>query len=521
VADTIAADPVAGDTIAAPEAIADEPATALAADQGAVDAKTSDTDTSDTDTTDTAPSDTDTDTIDTDTTDTDTTDTTGAAPADEPAATAGGPAGWLRKYGERTFWAAASLALLSVGVFRDAGWLIFWSTVGFLLCGAIALSGGRTVKGFAMSAVAAVAAPFAGIPWLGRGIQQAGKRRGGLRTFLAVLITIVLVVVFGALFAGADPEFNELVKKILPTLSAAEIARAIFCFLLITMVAIGVGYLASARPTFDAIAGRSTRKVRRIEWVLPLAVLNVLFVLFDVIQLTVLFNGDGALATKSKAYMKDYAHTGFWQLVWVTVLTLVVLALAFRLAPREGTADRVWFRTLLGGMSVLSMVIVASALKRVAAYEKLYGYTRLRVVVGGIELWVAFVFVLLFVAAMLIKANWLPRVIGGSLAVALFAGALVNPDLYVANRNVDRYLTGVGHHLSVAYMAELSADAAPAILRLSGKNEVCAAMILWNDELQHSEDWRSWNRSRAWARAEFTNAGLTSTQFQNCRMLNR
>jgi hypothetical protein len=437
----------------------------------------------------------------------------------EAGTTAGALTGWLKKYGERTFWGTASIALLSVTVFRDAGWLIFWSIVGFLLCGAIALSGGRTVKGFAMSAVAAIAAPFAGLPWLSRGVQQAGKRRGGLRVFLAVVITIVLVVIFGALFAGADPEFNELVSNILPTLSGAEIARAVFTFVLITMVAIGVGYLASARPTFDAITGKSTRKVRRIEWVLPLAVLNLLFALFDAIQLTVLFNDDGALATKSKAYMKDYAHTGFWQLVWVTVLTLVVLALAFRLAPRAERVDRVFFRVLLGGLSVLSMVIVASALKRVASYETLYGYTRLRVVVGGIELWVAFVFVLLFLAAMLIKANWLPRVIGGSLAVALFAGALVNPDLYVADHNVDRYLKT--SKLSVTYMAQLSADAAPAILRLSGKNEICSAMIQWDDELRGSEDWRSWNSSRAWARQAFKDAGLTGVNYGVCPTLNR
>jgi hypothetical protein len=363
-----------------------------------------------------------------------------------------------------------------------------------------------------------VAAPLVSLGWVFRGVGVMRRERGNTtRTVLVVLITVVLVLVFGGLLAGADAEFAHRLATILPTLSAAEVARAIFCFLLVGALAGGVAFLGAARPTFDRIASASARTVRRVEWVLPLVVLNLLFAVFDYVQVTVLFNPDSSLATKSRAYMRGYAHSGFWQLLAVTVLTLTVLAVTYRIAPRAERADRTLLRVLLGAMAVFSMVIVASAIKRVATYEALYGYTRLRVAVAGIELWLGFVFVLVLVATLTLRSGWLPQVIAGSLVVALLAGAVANPDLYVANRNVERYQKT--KKLSIYYMAHLSADAAPAIVklnRLKPKDAPCAASLIWQSLAQRDDTWRTWNFSRVNARVDLADLNPPVPTHYNC-----
>jgi len=148
--------------------------------------------------------------------------------------------------------------------------------------------------------------------------------------------------------------------------------------------------------------------------------------------------------------------------------------------------------------AVFSIVIVASAIKRLGAYEHAFGYTRVRVVVGGFELWMGTVFVLVLIAGIKVSASWLPQVIAGSFVVALLAGAIANPDLYVANRNVDRYQqTG---KFSVEYMRQLSADAVPAIQRLPEDLRNCSLVFIANRLADNPDYWRTWNFSRVDAR---------------------
>jgi hypothetical protein len=50
----------------------------------------------------------------------------------------------------------------------------------------------------------------------------------------------------------------------------------------------------------------------------------------------------------------EYARSGFWQLSFVTALTLVVLAGAARWAPRAEPADRSLIRVVLGALAALT-----------------------------------------------------------------------------------------------------------------------------------------------------------------------
>jgi hypothetical protein len=143
---------------------------------------------------------------------------------------------------------------------------------------------------------------------------------------------------------------------------------------------------------------------------------------------------------------------------------------------------------------------VLAALKRVGAYESAYGYTRLRVVVAGVELWFGLLFVLILVAGITLRASWLPRVIVASLVLSLFAGALANPDRYVAQRNVERYhATG---KLSVYYLTQLSADAVPVIETLPPDLRDCALASVAPALKDRADDWRTWNFARSAARAD-------------------
>jgi hypothetical protein len=394
-------------------------------------------------------------------------------------------------------WGAASLALLSVGSFRAAGWLYAYCVLAALLTGSLAVAGGRSVRGLTLGALAGIPGFFRALPWASEGIGalRGTRRSGSARLGVTLLISIGLLIIFGALLTSADAAFAHLLGRLAPNLDVPEVFRVIGCFLLAAMIALGAGYLAARRPTLDPpgqLTDRGTGR-NRIEWVVPLAALNLLFLAFAAVQITALFGryDDGV----------DYAHyarSGFFQLVVVTLLTLVVLAVVARVASRREPSDRLLLRLLSGGLAVLTLVIVASAMTRLYRYEEAFGFTRLRILVGACELWLGLVYLLILAAGVRLRAGWLPRTMAGTAVAALLAIAVLNPDRFIADQNVNRYQrTG---HIDVGYLGTLSSDAVPALDRLPAQFRDCALASIATDLTDQPEDWRSWNLDRWQAR---------------------
>jgi hypothetical protein len=205
------------------------------------------------------------------------------------------------------------------------------------------------------------------------------------------------------------------------------------------------------------------------------------------------------LRTNGLTYAQ-YARSGFWQLLAVTGLTLVVVALAARFAGRQ-SADRVLMRVLLGLLSALTLVIVASALVRMWTYEQAYGFTRLRLLVSACELWLGLVFVLVLVAGIRLRGRWLPPAALGTAAAALLGLAILNPDGFIAGHNVDRFFqTG---RIDDSYLGTLSPDAVSQLRRLPEPWRSCVLQPIRNGLIDLGTDTvTEWNLAREQARAQ-------------------
>lgn len=399
----------------------------------------------------------------------------------------------------RLAWAVATVALVGVGSVRAAGWLFALCLLAAVGTASLAVAGGRTPLGILVAGVLPPIASIRALPWAARGLPRPGP--GGPtvgRSLASIGVTVVLLLLFGVLFSSADAVFADLVADALPDTSASGATGWILRLLLAGAVLLGGAYLLAAPPDLDGLRTGPARTVRRLEWVLPLALLDALFAAFVLVQLTVLFGGSGHVLRTAGLTYAEYARGGFWQLLAVSALTLLVIAGATRWAPRDTRADRVLIRVLIGGLTALSLVIVASALYRMRVYTDAYGATRLRLVVATVELWLGLLFVLVGVATIRLRGEWLPRLVLGAAVVALLGLAVVNPDRLIADRNVDRYQRT--DRLDVGYLSRLSPDAVPALDRLPEPVRSCALRDI-GAQLFLEDDWRSANLSRARARA--------------------
>ncbi|MGI8329345.1 DUF4153 domain-containing protein [Actinomadura scrupuli] len=390
-------------------------------------------------------------------------------------------------------------ALLVVPVLVDAGWLTALAISLAVPLGSYALTGGRSWIDLLGGGLALPLAAPNTVLWAGRGLAVLGRsRRRPIEPVVgAVAVAAVLLAVFGGLFATADAAFSRAVTGLLPDLAAGPLLLRILVFGCTAAVVLTGAFLAVAPPRF--VRPPAASHFGRTPWVIPVAALDLLFLGFAAVQADVLLASDKDRLLRSTGLSyAEYARQGFWQLLIVTGLVLVVVAVAVRYAPLESRADRATVRTLLGLLCALTLVVVAVALRRLYLYEETYGWTRLRLWVHAFELWMGLVVVLIAVAGIRLRAAWLPRAVAMSGAAGLLALSLLNPDGFIAARNVDHFRHTGSADLS--YLSGLSADAVPALDRLPEPQRSCTLRALAG-ALRHGDSWSGLNLSRTRARA--------------------
>jgi len=346
---------------------------------------------------------------------------------------------------------AATLALLASAIARGPGFSVIASRVRDLVESAIHIGLGAL---FGMLPLVLSDVSFRDVT----GSRTSARLIAATR---AALIAIPLLLVFGGLFASADPVFERIVADALRIdpeavvshlVMTGAIAWVIGGFLRFTVLG-GVRSLPFARVP-DGVLGLTEVSV-------ALGSLVLLFAAFVAVQLRYFFGGDTLVqATVGMSYA-DYARRGFFELVTVSALVLPVLLAAHTLLRRDNPRAEGVYRALSLTLIGLLGVIMYSALGRMRLYQAVYGYTTDRLFATIFMAWLVVVFAWFTMTVIRGRdARFLIGVLAS--AWAFLAGLNVaNPDAFVARANIER--AELGKELDVNYLSRLGADAAPAL----------------------------------------------------------
>jgi len=424
---------------------------------------------------------------------------------------AAGVAAFATARARRTPWAVACAGLAGLLVLsftlRDAGWI---SVISMLAAAAVFLCGvtqARTFAGIVLTGVSWPLASLRGLPWFGRALRFSGRAAGVPAVARTVLWSLLGLAVFGAIFASADALFASWVDGLVPNITFGDLVARAFVGCGVFALTLAAAYLALSPSRVDVLGERRPAPLtNRFEWLVPVLVVDAVFALFLIAQATAVFGGHDYVEQTTGLTYADYVHQGFGQLTLATILMLVVVWAAARRAG-DTAADRLWLRGSLGALCLLTLVVVGSALYRMHVYQEAYGFTTLRLFVDVFEGWLGLVVLAVAVAGLLGWARWLPRFALVTGALAILGLGAINPDAWVATRNLDRYdATG---DLDVGYLQTLSADAAPVIAeRLPAQDAACILRDLPSGSLSQEarEEMLAWNLGRH--RAEKATADL-------------
>ena len=388
--------------------------------------------------------------------------------------------------------AAWSIALLAMVAVRDAGWVVALCVVVALGVATAATTAARSVWAVLLAPVSAATGGIRALPWVTRGARDAAGAPGrGL--WVAVrsgAVAVGLVVVFGALFASADPVF----ASYLPEVHLDQVPGRIVVGLLVAGLAVTAAHLARTPPPWSDVTWREPRPAGLGVWMVPIAALDAVVLAFLLVQVGALVGGSDYVQHTAGLSYAEYAHQGFGQLVAATALTLVVVAVAARRAPTGTLRDRVAIRAGLGLLCVGTLGVVASALVRMNLYVDAFGLTRLRLLATWGEVAMGVIVVLVIVAGVRWRGGWLPRAVVHVVAAAMLSLALVNPDAQIVEHNVAAETGGRG--VDLLYLQGLSADAVPALDGLPEPARSCALSRLEVAPVAGPADWNL-GRARA------------------------
>lgn len=311
---------------------------------------------------------------------------------------------------------------------------------------------------------------FAGIGEVGRPFSDGAvyrKTKGKesrARVFdiaLGLIIAIPLVLLIGMLLGSADAVFRQLMDRVIKAVKPANLLnifmRIIFIFFASYCL---LSYLCKKRLK-EEVADK-----RKGEPALAITIsffLTALYMVFSVIQILYLFMGSMQLP-EDYTYA-EYAREGFFQLLGVSVLNLVIVL--FMLGHfRESRV----LKGILTVMSLCTFVMIASSTLRMIIYIKYYYLTFLRIFV----LWALAVLFLLFagVIACIVRERFpLFRYSAVVVTVLFLALSFSHPDYWIARvnvANIDRHGTDgffVGSNYSdFDFLSRLNADAAPVLI---------------------------------------------------------
>ncbi|MCR5322169.1 MAG: DUF4173 domain-containing protein [Lachnospiraceae bacterium] len=286
-------------------------------------------------------------------------------------------------------------------------------------------------------------------------LKRRGSNKSGYigKIFIGLALSVPVLVILGVLLSSADAVFGNMFDRLFCEIAnLRNIVQVVFMLLLGFFSAYcGMRYVNTNGANIKVTDHRTKEPVVPIT---VLALVSIMYLAFSVIQILYLFIG-GFKLPQGVTYA-EYARSGFFQLLFVSALNLIVVLVMKKYIVRSRILD-----ILLLLICACTYIMIASSAIRMIMYIREYHltYDRILVLVVLLTLAVLFAGVVVYV----IKESF-PFMQFAVTAVCLLyiVFAFANVDRLIASYNLNRAGSGE-YHQDMYYISELSTDAAPVI----------------------------------------------------------
>lgn len=342
-----------------------------------------------------------------------------------------------------------------------------------------------------------------------RDVDWSGERSTTRRILVGALLASPILLILGALLAGAEPVFGAYLRAVLdlPQLFLQAFIWGAFAW-------ITAGFLRAVvlHPDGRWRPGRGPG-IGEIESLTVLGAIAILFVAYLAVEARTLAGGAELVRSVTGMTYARYARQGFFELVVAAGITLAtLLAVDWARGRGDGEPDpRV--RGVSWALLVMLGLVIASAFARLALYVSYYGLSSTRVYAAMAIAWAAAASAWFGITVLRGRRK---RFVAGALTAAvlwLAAADVANVDALIVRFNVARAESG--RPFDAEYLGRLSADAVPTLISALPQVPVparCDAVRGVQERAERSwgydRDWRTWNLGIARAGRAVSQADL-------------
>ncbi len=300
--------------------------------------------------------------------------------------------------------------------------------------------------------------------------KEDGKEEGkkGMKyILLGVLLGLPMLIFVILLLSSADQVFSKIVGEAFYKLFCEILfsPNVVFVVLLMILGFFGIYSFLSALSLNNMPQTKGDAKKRNpLTAITFLSMVTFIYVIFCVIQIVFLFTG-GMLLPEGYTYA-EYAHQGFFQLLFVCIFNLVLVVSCMAVFDRNRILN-----ILLLLFSGCTYVMIASSAFRMILYIRTYHLSFLRVLV----LWFLALLAVLMVGvalAVLRREFGLFRYCMAVVAAFYLVFSFGKVDVLVAKYNVAQMGENISYE-DLKYLTSLSMDVVPVLGEYDFAHENC------------------------------------------------
>lgn len=380
------------------------------------------------------------------------------------------------------WWYVGGCLLLGISTFLTTNlFVIFFNTVGILLLITVfmlrqAYYGNNWNFGqylvnllfLYLNMIPELASPFIHLANYLQKYKRAEKKNKNRNfIFIGILIGLPMVAVVITLLSSADQIFSRVVGEICYKLFSQVIfSPNVFLVVLLILLGFFGIYSFLSALTLNNMPEWEERGAKKnpVIAITFLSMITAVYVVFCAIQLIFLFTG-GLLLPEGYTYA-EYAHQGFFQLLFVCIFNLVLVL--FCLAIFE---ENKILKTMLLLCSGCTYIMIASSIFRMVLYISTYHLSFLRLLV----LWFLGMLSVLMAGVIItvLKPKFdLFRYCMMVVTIFYVTFSFCKPDAIVAEYNFAKMGQEISFH-DLEYLTRLSMDAAPVWSRYQFPHKNC------------------------------------------------
>ncbi len=298
------------------------------------------------------------------------------------------------------------------------------------------------------------------------------KNKSFKSIFIGVLTALIFLLCVIPLLVYSDQIFAKYFGKILEIFKFGTEIGILFNIAFGTMFMYSF-FAALARMNFNNTKDIKKGSINSVTGITFLSILSVIYVFYSVIQILFLFLKINSGLPNGITY-SEYAHSGFWQLLGVSLINLVTVIICEKIFIEHKI-----LKVLLIIISVCTNIMALSAAYRMILYVKAYHLTFLRILV----LWFLCVVILLMIGIIISiykkKFDLFKfAMIVVSISYIIFSFSKV--DKIIAEYNINHWENLTQENV-IYLLYSTSLDAAPAIEKIKSED------IIMNDKYMKTE----------------------------------